>query len=137
SYVPAPQSIFRDISRLRPGHAVTVDERGEWREQIFFDATAAASSPSPRESDGRILDEAVENLHDAIADAVRCHTVSDVPIGTFLSGGIDSTLVTCLMQSTSARPVRTFSAGFEDEDFNEAEKAREIAKHLGTDHHEV
>jgi asparagine synthase (glutamine-hydrolysing) len=134
SYVPAPQSVFRDIYKLRPGRVVTINERGEWREEIFFDATAAASSPSQRGSDA---DEAVEDLHDAIADAVRCHTVADVPIGTFLSGGIDSTLVTCLMQSTSARPVRTFAAGFEDEDFDEAGKAREIAKHLGTDHHEI
>jgi asparagine synthase (glutamine-hydrolysing) len=137
SYVPAPQSVFRDIYKLRPGRVVTINERGEWREEIFFDATAAASSPSQRGSDGRLADEAVEDLHDAIADAVRCHTVADVPIGTFLSGGIDSTLVTCLMQSTSARPVRTFAAGFEDEDFDEAGKAREIAKHLGTDHHEI
>jgi len=137
SYVPAPQSVFRDIYKLRPGHVVTINERGEWREEIFFDVIAAAPSRSHRESNCGIPDEAIENVHDAIADAVRCHTVADVPIGTFLSGGIDSTLVTCLMQSSSDRPVRTFSAGFEDEDFDEAGKAREIAKHLGTDHHEI
>jgi asparagine synthase (glutamine-hydrolysing) len=137
SYIPAPQSVFRDIYKLRPGRVVTVDARGKWSEEVFFDATAAAPSIPPGEGNGRSVEAAVEDLHATLADAVRYHTVADVAIGSFLSGGIDSTLVTCLMQSTSSRPIRTFSVGFEDEDFDEAKKARQIAMHLGTDHHEM
>ena len=136
SYIPAPHSVFRHIYKLRPGRLLTVAPDGTWSEETFFDAGAAAPTLADDTAHSR-LDETVDRLHDVIADAVRCHSVADVAVGSFLSGGIDSTLVTCLMQATNRGRIMTFSAGFEDAEFNEAEKARQIANHLGTDHHEM
>jgi asparagine synthase (glutamine-hydrolysing) len=138
SYIPAPKSIFRGIYKLRPGHVVTVDARGECDDRMYFDAReAACRTPACADGARSSLEETIDQLHAAIADSVRCHMVADVPVGSFLSGGIDSSLVTCLMQASGSRRVKTFSAGFEDRNFDEAVHARQIAKQLGTDHHEV
>ena len=82
-------------------------------------------------------DDAVTALHDVLEQAVVPQVAADVPVGAFLSGGIDSTTIVALMQANSSRPVRTFTIGFEESRYNEAVHAREVARWLGTEHHEL
>lgn len=135
-YVPAPQSIFRQVSKLEPGTITVVTPGGEQTTQRYWSLTdvvrTARSAPVIS-----TLSEATEVIEPLLTEAVRCRMLSDVPIGTFLSGGIDSSLVTALMQSVSNRPVRSFSIGFTDDAFDEAPHARAVADVLGTDHTEL
>jgi asparagine synthase (glutamine-hydrolysing) len=130
-YTPREGSIFRAIRKLRPGHclkaaggAVAISKY--W--QLPVPRTDTAFRGDER--------EALAALHTVLADAVRSHLVSDVPLGAFLSGGIDSSVVVALMAEASDRPVKTFSIGFEEAGFDELPHARRVAQHLGTDHHE-
>ncbi len=129
-YVPAPYSIYEHVYKLRPGHILTIK--------------AGAGTPTIKSywrwQDMRIaLPEAdlVDYAHDVLSESVRITLDADVPVGCFLSGGIDSSLVTALMQSHASRPVKTFAIGFEQQAFNEAPYARTVAAHLGTDHTEL
>ncbi|MGH8209501.1 MAG: asparagine synthetase B family protein, partial [Steroidobacteraceae bacterium] len=111
------------------GHAFEVQERRYWMPQAL---APAGASPQP------LTDaDAVDRIEEVLAEAVRLQMVADVPVGAFLSGGIDSSLIVALMQRASTRPVRTFSIGLWDEEYNEAPFARSIAKHLGTQHTEL
>ena len=135
-YVPAPYCIHPGLRKLPPGHWIELSYQDD------FDAAA----PSPYWSLAEVaragqaaplgLDEgeALESLDSLLRDAVKLCLVSDVPLGAFLSGGIDSSTIVALMQAQSERPVRTFSIGFEEIGFNEAGYAARIAEHLGTDH---
>src|SRR5579875_910000 len=136
--VPAPCGIYEGVSKLRPGHSVVVRQAGHG-----VDCSAQASWWSPEEilphaaGDGtRGGAEARRRLEDLLVDAVRLRTVADVPVGAFLSGGIDSSLVAALMTECSAR-VRTYTIGFEDRGFDESADARRVARWLGTDHTEA
>jgi asparagine synthase (glutamine-hydrolysing) len=145
NYVPAPWSIFEGIYKLSPasfvslslaeGKALAPGASLREREQKYWDLRAVAEAgslhPAPLSES-----EALEQLDDLLTGAVGRRMVSDVPLGAFLSGGIDSSLVAALMQKQSARPVKTFCIGFEEAGFNEAKYAKEIARHLGTDHTE-
>jgi asparagine synthase (glutamine-hydrolysing) len=137
-FVPAPHTIFERVRKVRPGCALRicvdggrlrVEEREYWRPSML----AEASAPGER------LDEhsLVEQVHAALEDSIRLQMVADVPVGAFLSGGIDSSLVVALMQRASTQPVRTFSIGFDEEGYNEAPYARRVAGHLGTRHTEL
>jgi len=136
-YVPWPRSIFRGIQKLEPAHLLDLAGDGEstgpqpyWRLEEATD--------EPREVSAiRDLDEAADLLEKKLGVAVRGQMVADVPIGAFLSGGVDSSTIAALMQIHSSRPVRTFTVGFAEEGFNEAEHARAVARHLGTDHTEI
>ena len=135
-YVNAPRCIYRDAFQVRPGHMVTLDARGEAREHCYWDAVAVArDGAGSRERPNDV--EAVERLDGLLRYAVARRMVADVPLGAFLSGGIDSSTVVALMQSQSGRPVRTFSIGFSEKRFDEATHARAVARHLGTDHTEA
>lgn len=129
-YVPAPHSILRGISKLTPAHALVVEE-GHLSEQCYWD---------PLTFVGRhhgITDEDAESALEALlGTAVRERQLADVPLGAFLSGGIDSSLVVALMQEHAASPVRTFTIRFDDPAFDEADHAAAVARHLGTDHTE-
>lgn len=136
NYVPAERTIYRNVHKLRPGHILTVTAAGGAAISCYWDALEVAVSgmAARTEMDEK---EGLEALTGLLEDAVRCRMVADVPLGAFLSGGIDSSLVVALMQSQSSRPVRTFSIGFREADFNEAHHAKAVAEHLGTEHVEL
>jgi asparagine synthase (glutamine-hydrolysing) len=137
NYVPAPHSIWRGIQKLLPGHFVEVDEGGRkiGQPEAYWSlnevARAGISAPL---AEGPHLADDLEGL---LKDAVGLRMVADVPLGAFLSGGTDSSLVVALMQAQSAKPVRTFTIGFHEEGYNEAVHAKAVARHLGTDHTEL
>ena len=136
NYIPAPWSVYRSVHKLRPGHLLTVSADGSTTDSAWWDALdvatrGLASRPALDEREG------LEALEESLHEAVRCRMIADVPLGAFLSGGIDSSLVAALMQAHSARPVRTFSIGFREADFNEAHHAKAVASHLGTEHTEL
>jgi asparagine synthase (glutamine-hydrolysing) len=128
-YTPPDRSIFKGVAKLPPGHLL------EWRDG---DARVTRYwSPPAVEHAPRSDEDAVEMLHERLRSAVRSHLVSDVPLGAFLSGGLDSSLVVALMAEASAGPVKTFSIGFEEAAYNELDAARVVARHFGTEHHEL
>lgn len=136
-YIPAPYSIYQGVAKLPPGCMLTV--AGMSRKHVVSPFWSAAEHMvdgvnNPFEgSDG----QAVDSLEALLSDAVRAQMVADVPLGAFLSGGVDSSTVVALMQAHSARPVKTFSIGFHEADYNEAHHAKAVAAHLGTEHTEL
>lgn len=136
SYVPAPRSIWEGISKVLPAHYVQITADGDIGEPVAywdFAAVAATGATSPQEDTPALVNETEALLKDAVLRRME----ADVPLGAFLSGGIDSSLIVSLMQSQSDKPVRTFTIGFHDRDFNEAQHAKAVAKHLGCDHTEL
>lgn len=136
NYVPGPRSFFQCISSLQPGCFARINANGRDELIRYWDLCEVAAKGSQNRfelSDG----EAVAQLDTILGDAVRGRMIADVPLGAFLSGGVDSSVVTALMQAASNKPVKTFTIGFDEGEFNEAEHARAIANHLGTDHHEL
>ncbi|HEX6159281.1 MAG TPA: asparagine synthase (glutamine-hydrolyzing) [Thermoanaerobaculia bacterium] len=131
-YVPAPWSIVEGVRKLPPGCLLDVqDGRAEVRS--WWSAAQVAERASAGRFDGSER-EAVDRLEELLADAVRLRMISDVPLGVFFSGGVDSGLVTALMQREQSAPVRTFTIGFEDRRYDEAPFAAEAAAHLRTEH---
>lgn len=136
-YVPAPWSIYEGIAKLPPGCWVEIGHEGAGPARRYWDARAIAREGT---SEGALRlpdDEAIEALDRLLRDAVRRRMVADVPLGAFLSGGIDSSTVVALMQQQSSRPVRTFSIGFHIAGYDEAKAAADVAAHLRTDHTEL
>jgi asparagine synthase (glutamine-hydrolysing) len=127
-YTPRDGSIFKHVRKLPPGHLLT------WHDGVLQVDQYWQSAPD--ETFTGTEQEAVHALRGVLADAVRSHLVSDVPLGAFLSGGIDSSLVVGLMAETSGARVKTFSIGFDEPAFDELEYARRVADHFGTEHHE-
>ena len=136
SYVPEPTAIFRGVRKLQPGHLLCFKSASDRQEPQPYWSLETVTRKGAR---GR-LDDDYSNLCDRVEarlkEVVSSQMVSDVPLGCFLSGGINSSLVAALMQSVSGRQIRTFSIGFEDARFNEADHARRVAEHLGTEHTE-
>jgi asparagine synthase (glutamine-hydrolysing) len=134
---PSARSVLRGIRQLRPGTALAIavdgQRPGEPIEHVYWDAYEAAAR-KPMVGNG---DELTDELEHLLSDAVRRRMVADVPLGAFLSGGIDSSTVVALMQKQSRRPVKTFSVGFDEPRYNEAPYAKAVAQHLGTDHTEI
>ncbi len=130
-YVPSPRSIFQAVRNLPPAH-YALYEKGKLAVERYWDPVAIALGERFR-GDEREAEEELERL---LTEAVRGRMIADVPLGAFLSGGIDSSLIVALMQEQSARPVRTFTVRFDNPEFNEADHAAAVAKHLGTEHHE-
>lgn len=136
-YIPSPHTIYKDIYKLEPGTFLTVGYPfTEWSIKDYWNIKAIAKKGQQNLFAGS-FEEASGELEGLIIDSIKGQMISDVPLGAFLSGGIDSTLTVALMQSISDRPVRTFTIGFEDERYNEAQYAAESAKHLGTKHTEM
>ena len=137
NYVPTPWSIYQGISKLPPAHFVVVRETGKEvsEPKCYWNLgkIAARGSANTKGSPEELIDE----LDELLRDAVGKRMVADVPLGSFLSGGFDSSMVVALMQAQSTRPVKTFTIGFHEKGYNEAEQAKAVAKHLGTDHTEL
>ena len=136
NYVPTPYTIYEGIFKLPPGHwlKLKAGEREEVRPYWRLEEVVAKAKAEPFKG---ALEEAVEHLEALITRAVRGQMVADVPLGAFLSGGIDSSTVVALMQKVSSQPIKTFSIGFYEDEFDEAPYARKIAEHLGTAHTEL
>ena len=133
-YIPAPYTIYKDIYKLEPGHFLVISRPyNEWKDITYWDIRKVAKEGETDRFAGS-FEEASVRLEGLIKDSIRGQMISDVELGAFLSGGIDSTLTVALMQSMSQKPVKTFTIGFDDEKYNEAKYAMESAKHLGTDH---
>jgi asparagine synthase (glutamine-hydrolysing) len=137
NYVPAPWSVYRGIHKLPPAHYLAVRDGGHtvgtphcyWNLPALAHDGVRAAKATPE-----VL---VDELDAMLRDAVARRMVADVPLGAFLSGGYDSTTVVALMQAQSARPVRTFTIGFHEQGYDEAQHAKAVAGHLGTDHTEL
>lgn len=136
-YVPTPFSIFSGIKKLLPGTYVRVADTDSSSDKINPEYYWRALDVAKRSPLLIPDDEAVDRLESLLAASVKSQMLSDVPIGAFLSGGIDSSTVVALMQSHSSSPVRTFSIGFAEEKHNEAAHAKAIASHLRTNHSEL
>jgi asparagine synthase (glutamine-hydrolysing) len=142
NYIPAPCTIYSGIHKLLPGSWVRlskdmVDQRVLPRPERYWSAIECAHlgirNPYAFESDG----EATTELEHILRRSIAGQMIADVPLGAFLSGGVDSSTTVALMQAESRRPVRTFSIGFDIPSYNEAPHANRVAKHLGTDHTEL
>ena len=125
-YVPHPGSIWKGVRKLPPGH-FAIFEKGQLTVQPYWNFDPTTETPTSR-------GEASERLRELLTDSVRLRLQSDVPLGSFLSGGIDSSLITAIAQQQLDQPVRTFSIGFPIADFDETTHAAAVAKHLGTNH---
>jgi asparagine synthase (glutamine-hydrolysing) len=137
NYVPAPHCIYQGISKLNAGCILVLG--GPQDQPVvsqYWSATEVAKEGLRLPADGSEA-EIIEQLERKLAEAVKLRMIADVPLGAFLSGGIDSSTVVALMQSQSTRPVKTFTIGFHEDAYNEANHAKGIAAHLGTDHTEL
>jgi asparagine synthase (glutamine-hydrolysing) len=129
-YTPCPKTMFKGIVKLMPGHAMTVDRNGAMKAKAYWNFNRIAPA-------GLTFANAVERLRELLRESVRLRLMSEVPLGVFLSGGLDSSAITALMCQVSPQRVKTFSVGYEgDETANELPFARKISDLFGTEHHE-
>lgn len=136
NYIPAPSSIHPAIKKLVPGTWLQMAWRNErWQEQhsTYWSALTAAQA-SKASPFGGSFGSAVEALETLLVDSIRGQMLADVPLGAFLSGGVDSSLIVALMQSLSNRPIKTFTIGFDESAYDESSAAVAVANHLGTSH---
>lgn len=138
NYVSAPLSIFKGIQKLSPGSILSIDRSQKTQESRFWSLQNVISQGQvKRFKNSRNDNFLVEECDLLLRDAVKRRMVADVPLGAFLSGGIDSSTVVALMQAQSDRPIKTFTIGFHEAGYDEAKHAAAVAKHLGTEHHEL
>ena len=126
-FIPAPLSIFQDIKKLPPGHTLLLKNNETWI-RSYWDVELKSNGKEPI--------QVKKNLRELLQDAVKVRLMSDVPLGAFLSGGVDSSIIVALMAQVMDEPVKTFSIGFEDSTYNELKYARMIAEKFKTEHHE-
>ena len=137
SYVPAPHSIYKGIKKLEPGTILTVSlKNNHHTQEKYWDALDVARRGFESPFEGTEA-EVTNNLEAALKKTISQQMMADVPLGAFLSGGIDSSAVVALMQTQSSRPIKTFTIGFKEAGYNEAEFAKLVAGHLGTEHTEL
>jgi asparagine synthase (glutamine-hydrolysing) len=136
-YIPTPHSIYKGIHKLPPGTILSWQgESDRPLPQSYWSIKAVAESGIADPFSGSEQD-AINHLDSLLRDAVGLRMMADVPLGAFLSGGIDSSTVVALMQAQSSQPIKTFSIGFQEDTYNEAQYAKAVAHHLGTDHTEL
>lgn len=139
TYVPAPMSIYKNIFKLLPGHLLEIDKHNESNpKQSSIQYWSLGSHRAADQSE--VIDDektAIKELESLLTQSIKSQMLSDVPLGAFLSGGIDSSLIVALMQKESIKPIKTFTIGFEDVDYDESSYAQAVASHLKTDHHSL
>ncbi|MBV9706766.1 MAG: asparagine synthase (glutamine-hydrolyzing) [Chloroflexi bacterium] len=128
AYVPTPNTLFKHVMKVPPAH-ILIYEHGQVSTKCYWELPFTPTSKDDEAT-------AIERTRALLEDAVRVRLMSEVPLGAFLSGGVDSSVVVALMSQMMSQPVKTFSIGFEEEDFTELPYARQVAKQFGTDHHE-
>ena len=133
-YIASPYSIFKHTYKLEPGHFLILNSKGELFLEKYWDIKEHFKA---KELSNSSEEEIAERLEDILLDSFKLRLVSDVPVGLFLSGGIDSSTVCTLLQKEISQPLKTFTIGFYEKDYNEAEYAKKIANYLGTDHTEL
>ena len=133
-YINGPETVFENVYKVAPGERITF-VNGKLQKQKYWDLKEVYHQK--KENQPKSFEEAKAQLKALLETAVAQRMVADVPLGTFLSGGYDSSLVTAVAQSLSREPVKTFSIGFEEKQYNEAEYAKEVAAYLGCDHTEM
>lgn len=139
NYVPSPRSIYKDIYKVSPGTILSLNfsaEKPVETIQTYWSAYEIVEHGIQNQFTGS-SEDAIFELDSLLCESVKQRMVADVPLGAFLSGGIDSSLIVALMQSQNNRPVKTFSIGFNEQEYNEAHYAKVVAAHLGTDHTEL
>lgn len=138
-YISEDDCIFRHTAKLKPGHYLEMDAQQQIKIQAWWKIEDAvqAGIASKAKWEGRSDSEVVQELEDILKEAFALRMVADVPVGMFLSGGIDSSLVTALLQADADMPLNTFTIGFEEKAYNESVWAAKVARHLGTNHTEL
>jgi asparagine synthase (glutamine-hydrolysing) len=132
-YISAPYCIFKDAHKLMPGHILAIDlATKNISVEKYWDVTDEYNRPKIDIS----YSEAVDTTERILSSAFQYRMVADVPVGVFLSGGYDSSCVTALLQKKSSKKIKTYTIGFNEKEYNEADHAKKVAEHLGTDHHE-
>ncbi|HEY1937100.1 MAG TPA: asparagine synthase (glutamine-hydrolyzing) [Candidatus Angelobacter sp.] len=137
NYVPTPHCIYVGLRKLHPGSILVVSAPDAEPELTYFWSAVEVAKHGAESPFAGCDNEAVDQLEKTLRQAIGLRMIADVPLGAFLSGGIDSSTVVALMQSLSTRPVKTFTIGFREDDYNEATHAKRIARYLGTDHTEL
>ena len=137
SYIPSPHCIYRGIHKLRPGQFLQIDAGSRYALPKPYWSFEAMVEKSLKSRITCSMEEAVAGLDLRLKSAVGARMMADVPLGVFLSGGVDSSTIAALMQAQSSRPVRTFTIGFTEEGFDEAPYAKAVAQHLATQHTEI
>ena len=129
SYIPAPYTIYEGIHKMMPGHYFEIDLKdGKYSDMTYYDVVGERQSSISSEND------AVMSVRDILSDSIKKRMISDVPMGAFLSGGIDSSIVCCLMSKLSDGPINTFSIGYKEKDYDESKRAQIIADHIKSNH---
>ncbi|WP_340620482.1 asparagine synthase (glutamine-hydrolyzing) [Xenorhabdus siamensis] len=139
NYIPAPYSIYKDINKLQAGHYAIINQNRKSKDVVIksywnFNEIVEYGISNPYQGSDN---EAIDHLDSLLRDSITSQMLSDVPIGAFLSGGVDSSIIVSMMKKYSHNPVKTFSIGFYEKKYNEAIYAREIANYLDTDHTEL
>ncbi len=137
-YITSPYSIFRDVFKLEPGHFLVLDQNGQIRKEKYWDIEDVfRRGVQAKNGFLKMTEQEVAlELEDVLTESFRLRLVSDVPVGVFLSGGIDSSILCALLQKGSPQPVKTFTIGFHEKGYDEAQFAKKVAAHLGTEHTE-
>ena len=136
AYIAQPRTIYREAEKLAPGHILTLRGGSTPSPKCFWDLRGIAVAGQRRNDPVPDPREAADRLDALLRDSVKLRMIADVPLGAFLSGGINSSTVVALMQAQSTRAVKTFSIGFHESGYDEAQCAKQVAAHLGTDHTE-
>ena len=139
NYIPAPASIYENVYKLQPGHIIqfnlSIGIKKTEKQKPYWSYSELIKLAKDNQFTN--VHEAHQSLEESLENSVRSQTISDVPLGAFLSGGVDSSLIVALMQKNSITPTKTFTIGFNEDDHNEAPYALAVANHLGTDHQEM